>query len=107
MEKQGSCKFCWNFISAGIDEDPLFDGSSIPIGSSDSGYALFLNSSSTYPAFGCVNIDCLCYSSGQGLTVATYVPKYCPECGRKLVENQKYFDLHKKNRSKNGTEKHD
>lgn len=53
----------------------------------------YLNSSSNYKAP--VNITVMKYYEADGKMhdIWKYVPKYCPECGRFLKENKRWFEM--------------
>lgn len=87
-----SCVYCTNaYTDDELDHD--HDLSMISIGESEKGLNMFFNTGDNRPT----NIDVLQWSDKykQNLTVCLYVPKYCPECGRRLFENDKYFEKKK------------
>ena len=94
------CDFCKNAHTdlrlqvTGYD-GYLSDSSSIGIGRGDRELNIvgYLNSSCNYSAP--VNITVMKYyeEDKQMHDVWRYVPKYCPECGRLIKENQRYFEM--------------
>lgn len=98
-----ACNFCFNSktdLSGELNENNDF--SSISIGSTPSSYRMAINSGDGKPT----NIDVMTWSDTykQNICVCYYVPKYCPECGRYLFENEKQRGIRRKiNENKNRT----
>ena len=100
MNKPAICYFCFNaYVDAELPrtEDELYfsdeltddnDSVSHTVGNKTDGFQIFLNSGGGEP----VNIE-LCQWRENGYrgqpgwnTIGIYYPKFCPECGIKLVE---------------------
>lgn len=84
------CRFCHNaFVDPELDHDN--DLSYLPIGKCAEGYYMFLRSGSRIPT--AVFLDKA--KEGGCQTIAVFLPRYCPICGRYLFENfpnDKSFD---------------
>lgn len=82
------CSFCFNSKvdpSGELNEDNDF--SSVSIGSTAPHYRMAINTGADRST----NIDIMTWSDEhkRNICVCYYVPKYCPECGRYLFENEK------------------
>lgn len=88
------CDFCLNAFNSDIEQG--FDSCSISVGSVSEGYRMYINSSSCYQAPVHISVDTwreYAYYRGHkgcNVDIAIYAPKYCPECGRRIKENDKY-----------------
>lgn len=82
-----NCKYCLNSF---VDDelDPNNDGSSFSVGKAANQHAIYLTTGGGGPTL----IEILGWNEqlGQNVTLGNYAPKFCPECGRKLVENNKF-----------------
>ena len=89
------CNFCFNahvYASMpktveeecfGTDLTDSNDWSSSTVGCHADNYQIYINAGNGKP----VNIEtCEWAPDGRWRTVAIYYPKYCPECGRQLLE---------------------
>jgi len=82
-----ACDMCLNaFIDSELtsDNDLSFSG----IGECEAGYRILLRSGCARPT--AMMVEKL-VASGW-VTIGYYSPRYCPNCGRKLVENEKKKD---------------
>lgn len=84
------CAYCANSTT---DEllDFGFDGSSFSVGDCEKGYSMYITSEtpSNFP----VSLEVLHWDDTlhRNVTVARFVPKYCPFCGREIVENKNFL----------------
>lgn len=89
------CKFCFNahvwaslpkteedYYDTGLDDSNDFR--SATIGYSDTDFQMYLNTGNGKPT----NIEVCTWIKDRWVTVAEYYPKYCPECGRELIEHR-------------------
>jgi hypothetical protein len=78
------CRFC----SCGLEHEDNY-ASSICIGEAEKNASLFINSAGGKKTY----IDMLQWNpeTRRNNTIAIYVPKFCPECGRELTENKEWF----------------
>ena len=96
------CDFCSNSFVNGID--PEYDGSSTLVGLCDTskGYRLSLDAAGLSNPPVCIKVTVwdnnASYKGSDGavVDVAEYAPKYCPECGRRIKENDKFREYLKK-----------
>lgn len=99
------CDFCRNAFTSDIE--PGYDSSSLSIGIVlEKGFCMFFNSSSSYEAPVNITVDVWrddrYYRGHKGcnVDVVKYAPKYCPECGRRIKENDKYRKFLEERKSK-------
>ena len=82
------CGFCFNsWTDPGLTPDN--DLSYIGIGTCESGYNISLRTGDLRPT--AILFEDL-KSGKEVLLKGIYVPKFCPECGRYLMENERYFE---------------
>jgi len=83
MEKATACGICNNaYVDAELQEDG--DLSYTSLGECESGYRVFFRSGDSRPTE--ILFEKWYGKAGWHL-VGYYRPKYCPNCGRKLIEN--------------------
>lgn len=88
------CKYCYGWY-LDSELDPQNDSHSISIGNADKNINIYFNYDIDRTILNrpVIYLDILKYSEldTQNHCVGSYVPKFCPECGRELTENNKYF----------------
>ena len=88
------CDYCRNAFTSDID--PEYDGSYLNIGQTEKGYRMFFGSAALSKPPVRILVDTFCEDAyyrghkGCNVDIAIYTPKYCPECGRRIKENDKY-----------------
>ena len=88
------CPKCMNaYVEPELEPD--CDFSSRSVGEANPGYRMMLNSGARRKTH--ISLERWNENHQQWETEGFYIPKYCPECGRKLTENEKggtgiYFD---------------
>ena len=84
------CKYCNNaFVDDSLTDNN--DLSYISIGHIEKGYTLYFRSGDN--RFTGIDISHFFPGRQCSNTIGYYVPKYCPECGRYLKENEFYREL--------------
>lgn len=81
------CGFC---INATVTDDltPDNDLSYMTIGVADPDKRIMFKSGDRDGTY--INVEQI--KDGEWRTIANYIPKYCPNCGRKLIENEKILE---------------
>lgn len=94
MKQKFNCGYCLN---ATTDPELTHDNdlSYRSIGKSDPGMRIMFKSGDAKPTE--IIFELRDNKLFRWVTNAYYIPKYCPECGRKLLENERWLN--------NGTEK--
>lgn len=91
------CMYCSNsFTNPDLDEN--FDASSFGLGqSSYDGHTFGIMFSSETPSICPVSLEFQYWDKKieRWMTVGLFVPHYCPFCGRKIEENEGYFEREK------------
>lgn len=84
MEKATACRFCINaYIDDELEDDKDLSYSSL--GECESGYRIFFRTGDRRPTELLVQK----YHKEVGwCSIGHYQPQYCPNCGRKLIENK-------------------
>lgn len=84
-----ACRFCDN-STTNPELDHTNDLSYMGIGDCEDGYTIFFKTGDSRPTTILFedrrNLKSLTHLAGY------YIPKYCPECGRELVENKKVLE---------------
>ncbi|MBP1559724.1 MAG: hypothetical protein J6C96_00550 [Oscillospiraceae bacterium] len=77
------CSMC---VNAKVDDELTDenDFSSISVGESAQGCRMSINSGNGRPV--CIEVEEWDDNSHQNVVIASYYPKYCPNCGRELLE---------------------
>lgn len=83
MDEVNACGMC---VNAYVDDELSSDNdlSFFGIGTCSRGFRLLLRSGASRPTELLVERH---FGTSGWLTVGTYKPKYCPNCGRELIEN--------------------
>lgn len=84
------CGFCYNrFVDHELDESN--DASSIMVGQTAESYSIFIDTGWNFKT----RLHLMKWNKEhqQNETIGIYVPKFCPECGRKLFENEPEYNL--------------
>ena len=84
------CKFCCN-CHTDDSLSPDNDLSFCSIGHIDKGYTLYFRSGDN--RFTGIDISHFFPGNDYSNTIGYYIPKYCPECGRYLFENEFFRTL--------------
>ena len=98
------CDFCLNAFTCDIE--PGYDSSSVCVGIAEEKYHMHFNSASQGNPPVSITVetwrDDAYYRGHKGCNVdiAKYAPKYCPECGRRIKENDEYRKLLREKRNK-------
>lgn len=88
------CNYCKNaFTDKRLDDDN--DLSYTAIGNFENGYSVFLRASAAYKPPVAIIVQMYRKDLKRNVDIACYAPTYCPICGRKIVENEKYFKTEK------------
>lgn len=66
------------------------------LGVVEKGFSVFFRTGDRFPTEILFEHRC---DNKNAETVGSYIPKYCPECGRRLKENVKFFKKLKKEKS--------
>ena len=84
-----ACRFCAN-AHTDPELEPTNDLSYMGIGKCEKGYTVFFRTGDNRPTVilfeDRVNLQSITHLAG------IYIPKFCPECGRELVENKKALE---------------
>lgn len=92
------CDYCKNaFTDKRLDDDN--DLSYTSIGRFESGYGVFMRAAAAYNPPVAIIVQTYRKDLKHNVDVACYAPKYCPVCGRKIIENEKF--LQKEHNQKN------
>lgn len=83
------CRYCFNSVVDG-NISPYNDLSYCGVGDTEDGYWICIRSGDGLPT-------AILFSKWderikRNIDVGIYEMKYCPECGRKLIENEKRFN---------------
>lgn len=86
--KPASLPVCSRCVNAYVDNElePGFDFSSRSLGESSPGYRIMLNTGNRQKTN--ITLERWNADHKQWEVEGYYIPKYCPECGRHLVENE-------------------
>lgn len=87
-EEEKICRFCFNSTVCD-DLTPDNDLSYLSVGSVYKGYSSHIRSGARRPT--ALLVSKYDESVGRNVDVFIYNMKYCPECGRKLIENSRLF----------------
>lgn len=82
--KRSPCRFCLNARCDDFLSDDN-DGSYLPIGCIESGFYFYIGAGGGRPVQ--IGIDRYNRSSQCNELIAYYFPKFCPECGRPLMQD--------------------
>lgn len=87
-----ACEYCNNAtVDSSLSSNN--DLSYFSIGHIEKGYSLYFRSGAN--RFTGIDISHWFAHNACSITIGYYVPKYCPECGRYLKENEFFRDLQK------------
>ena len=86
MRKRKYCEFCCNAtVEPELNHDNDF--SSMSVGNTDDGFNMYLTTGYNRPTV--IEVSMWNEKHKINNTIARYKMKYCPECGRKLIENER------------------
>lgn len=89
-----ACRFCTN-ANTDPELDHTNDLSYMGIGDCEKGYTVFFRTGANRPT-AILFEDRINLQSASHLA-GLYIPKFCPECGRELVENKEALERKKRN----------
>ena len=82
-----ACNMCLN-ASVDSELDSFNDLSYTGIGSCENGYRLMIRSGDGKPTE--IEVEQFSPQDREWHLIGFYRPQYCPNCGRRLIENEKY-----------------
>lgn len=82
-----NCMYCYNrYVDKNLNEEN--DIGFYTIGSCETKYTIFFESGWITPTG--ITFWKMDDNTKQNKIIGKYIPRYCPECGRKLKENEKF-----------------
>lgn len=89
-EKIWGCKYCKNAFTD-LRLDRRHDLQYIQIGKAENGTVAFMRSSAEYKPPVSIVVQQYREDIQQNVDIAIITPKYCPFCGRKIIENKQFW----------------
>lgn len=83
------CKYCCN-ATVEPKLTPDNDLSYMSVGATEQEYSMFVRSGSNLPT--AIITSRWSEKFNHNVEMGIYVPKFCPECGRRLIENEKTLE---------------